>query len=84
MTALALRRLYVTADQRTVVLEDSPDAAFLLCAVGQPLPSGLEDTGEGDPPQFPRVVEEPAADDVVVEEPAAKKRAGRHTTKPED
>jgi len=38
---IATERLYRTADGR-VVAEGDPDAAFLLAAVGQPIPDGIE------------------------------------------
>ena len=51
--AVASQRLYVTADDE-VVVEGDPDAAFLLCAVGDEIPDGYSE------PAAPKQAEPPA------------------------
>lgn len=66
---VATQRLYLTADQSTVVGHDDPTAAFLLCGVGQEIPK--------DAPEIPahlldsavEVETEPAAEPEVDVEP---------------
>mgnify|MGYP000871491133 CR=1 FL=1 len=64
---IATERLYRTADGR-VVAEGDPDAAFLLAAVGQPIPDGIdvpEQATAGTP------ATEPAEDATSGSEPVA-------------
>lgn len=56
MTRLAAERLYSTADGRYCA-ENDPAVAFLVCAVGQPLPDDYDPAEKVEPVIEPEKVE---------------------------
>lgn len=74
----ATTRLYVNADRTRIVSEDSPDATFLLAAVGQPVDMATaQRLGLLDAPE---PVAEPLLEAKMVQ-PVADKAVRRRRTK---